>query len=176
MFASGLKMHKYGASMLRGGIPSVSRGILTTRGFSSTGGLFHNADTTINKDSQIPDLSALKLNSAGSNHLYAVFKLHNMPYLVTKGDAVYLPFKLKNAQVGDELVLNDVTTLGSPDFTYNNDKGISTDVFRLKASVVEITKEPYYEVYRKKQRCRRLKTFPVEPFQTVLRINELRLL
>lgn len=121
-----------------------------------------------------PDLTPLKLNSNGSKHLYAVFKLHNMPYLVTKGDKVYLPFKLANAQVGDLLVLDNVTTLGSPDFTYNNDEGIPQDLYQLKASVVEITREPYYEVYRKKQRCRRLKTFPVEPFQTVLMINELK--
>ncbi|KAG2733942.1 hypothetical protein G9P44_003467 [Scheffersomyces stipitis] len=121
-----------------------------------------------------PDLTPLKLNSNGSKHLYAVFKLHNMPYLVTKGDKVYLPFKLANAQVGDSLVLDNVTTLGSPDFTYNNDEGIPQDLYQLKASVVEITREPYYEVYRKKQRCRRLKTFPVEPFQTVLMINELK--
>ncbi|KAK6455368.1 mitochondrial ribosomal protein, large subunit [Scheffersomyces xylosifermentans] len=121
------------------------------------------------------DLTSLKLNSNGSKDLYAVFRLHNMPYLVTKGDKVYLPFKLKNAEVGDSVVLNDVTTIGSPDFTYNKEEGISEELYELKASVVEITREPYYEVYRKKQRCRRLKTFPVEPFQTVLMINELKL-
>jgi len=123
----------------------------------------------------LADLSRLKLNSNGSNHLYAIFKLHNMPYMVTKGDKVYLPFKLNKAAVGDTLVLNDVVTLGSPDYTYNDDNGIDSSLFDLKASVTEITREPYYEVYRKKQRCRRLKTFPVEPYQTVLTINELKL-
>lgn len=98
-----------------------------------------------------------------------------MPYLVTKGDKIYLPFKLKNALVGDELVLNNVTTLGAPEFTYNDDAGIPSLAYDLRASVVEITREPYYEVYRKKQRCRRLKTFKVEPHQTVLMINELSL-
>lgn len=121
------------------------------------------------------DLTALKLNSNGLEHLYAVFKLHNMPYLVTKGDKVYLPFKLKNAEVGDKLVLNNVTTLGSPDYTYNDDTGIDPKLFNLTAQVSEITREPYREVYRKKQRCRRIKTFPVEPFQTVLTIDDLML-
>ncbi|KAK6461502.1 mitochondrial ribosomal protein, large subunit [Scheffersomyces coipomensis] len=121
------------------------------------------------------DLTPLKINSNGSRDLYAIFKLHNIPYLVTKGDKVYLPFKLKNAKVGDSLKLNNVTTLGSPEYTFKVDQGINNELYELKASVVEITKEPYYEVYRKKQRCRRLKTFPVEPFQTVLMINELKL-
>ena len=121
------------------------------------------------------DLSALKLNSNGLDHLYAVFKLHNMPYLVTKGDKVYLPFKLKHAAVGDSLTLNQVTTLGLPDYTYNNDQGIDPKLYTLTAQVLEITREPYREVIRKKQRCRRVKTFPVEPFQTVLTINELKL-
>lgn len=124
---------------------------------------------------QTPDLTPLKLDSVGSNSLYAIFKLHNIPYLVTKGDKVILPFKLKDAEVGDLLILNDVTTLGSPEFTYNNDKGIAEELFELKANVVEITREPYYEVYRKKQRCRRLKTFPVQNHQTILMINELKL-
>ncbi|ODV80597.1 uncharacterized protein CANTADRAFT_20177 [Suhomyces tanzawaensis NRRL Y-17324] len=124
--------------------------------------------------SAVPDLHTLKISTNGSNHLYAIFKLHNMPYMVTKGDRVYLPFKLKNVQVGDKLKLNDVTTLGSPEFTYNDNKGIPQDAYELTASVVEITREPYYEVYRKKQRCRRLKTFPVEPFQTVLMVDELK--
>lgn len=123
----------------------------------------------------LSDLTPLKLNSNGSNHLYAVFKMHNMPYMVTKGDKVYLPFKLKNAQIGDSLVLNDVVTIGSPDYTFNDENGINPELYELKASVTEITREPYYEVYRKKQRCRRLKTFPVEPHQTVLTINELKL-
>ncbi|KAK6202346.1 mitochondrial 54S ribosomal protein YmL49 [Scheffersomyces amazonensis] len=122
-----------------------------------------------------PDLRPLKLNSNGSRDLYAIFKLHNMPYMVTRGDKVYLPFRLKGARVGDSLLLNYVTTLGSPEYTCKIDEGIPTDLYKLKASVVEITREPYYEVYRKKQRCRRLKTFPVEPYQTVLMINELKL-
>ena len=98
-----------------------------------------------------------------------------MPYLVTKGDRLILPFKLKNAEVGDTLRLNDVTTLGSPEFTYNDSQGISENLYDLKASVIEITKEPYYEVYRTKRRNRRVKTFPVQNYQTILTISELKL-
>lgn len=121
------------------------------------------------------DLTPLKLDSNGCRNLYAIFRLHNMPYLVTKGDRLVLPFKMKDAEVGDTLLLNDVTTLGSPEFTYNNSQGISEDLYDLKASVVEITKEPYYEVYRTKRRNRRVKTFPVQNYQTILMISELKL-
>lgn len=120
-------------------------------------------------------IAPLKINSNGSEHLYAIFKLHNMPYMVTKGDKVYLPFKLKNAEVGDQLFLNNVTTIGSPDYTLNDDAGIPSDLYSLKANVIEVTREPYYEVVKKKQRCRRFKRIPVQPFQTVLRIEELKL-
>lgn len=130
--------------------------------------------TTITTTSSSP-LSTLKLSSNGSRDLYAIFRLHNLPYLVTKGDKVYLPYKLKNASVGDVLNLNDVVTLGSPQYTLNMKEGISPELFDLKASVVEITKEPRYQVTRKKQRCRTTKTTQVDPFQTVLMINELKL-
>ncbi|KAI5949428.1 hypothetical protein KGF54_005663 [Candida jiufengensis] len=120
-------------------------------------------------------ISTLKLSSNGSRDLYAIFRLYNMPYLVTKGDKIYLPFKLKNVKIGDNLKLNDVITLGSTNYTYNNDKGIDSSIYNLQANVIEITREPLYHVIRKKQRCRRTKTFNVEPFQTVLMINELKL-
>ena len=161
--------------MFRLAVPTLrSRGIASTypnlfiRTLSGT-----SQTTPINK--QIPDLTTMKLDSIGSDSLYAIFKLHNIPYLVTKGDKIVLPFKLKEAEVGDLLILNDVVTLGSPEFTYNDDSGIPKELFDLKANVVEITREPYYEVYRKKQRCRRLKTFPVQNYQTILMINELKL-
>lgn len=125
-------------------------------------------------DAQKSPLLLLKFNGGASN-LYAVFRLHNMPYLVTKGDRVVLPFKLKGAEVGDQLNLNDIITVGSPEYTYNDTNGVPKEWVDLRANVVEITKEPYYEVYRKKQRCRRRKTFPVQPYQTILMINELKL-
>ncbi|RCK65350.1 54S ribosomal protein L49, mitochondrial [Candida viswanathii] len=119
--------------------------------------------------------AALKFTSNGSRDLYAIMKIHNMPYLVTKGDKVYLPYRLKRAAVGDVLNITDVTTLGTPSYTMNAKEGISPELYDLKASVIEITREPLYQVVRKRQRCRRKKTYNVEPFQTVLRINELKL-
>ncbi|KAG7660435.1 uncharacterized protein J8A68_006061 [[Candida] subhashii] len=131
--------------------------------------------TPINTIQSKPDLSALKLSSNGSKDLYAIFRLHNLPYLVTKGDKVYLPYKLKGADFGDELDLNDVTTLGSPTYTYTEKSGIPQELFKLRAKITEVTREPLYLTVKKKQRCRRKKTYENEHFQTVLTISELKL-
>lgn len=124
---------------------------------------------------KVADLAPLKFDSNGSADLYAVCKIHNIPYMVTKGDKLILPYKIKDHKVGDVLKLNNVTTIGSRNFTYNDDTGIPESAYELTATLAEITKEPKYQVYKKKQRCRRLKTMDVEPFQTHLVINELKL-
>ncbi|EGV64524.1 hypothetical protein PSN45_004837 [Yamadazyma tenuis] len=132
-----------------------------------------NGITSLKK--QVDDMKYLKYDSNGSNSLYAILRLHNIPYLVTKGDKIILPTRMKGVKVGDQLTFNNVTTIGSPNFIFNSENGVNPDLFEIKGSVVEITKEPYYEVYRKKQRCRRLKTIPVQNYQTILMINELKL-
>lgn len=125
--------------------------------------------------SKVADLSALKFDSNGCSELYAVCKIHNIPYMVTKGDTLVLPYKIRNHKVGDMLKLSEVITIGSRNFTYNDDLGIPESAYKLTATLTEITREPKYQVYKKKQRCRRLKTVDVEPFQTHLVINELKL-
>lgn len=123
----------------------------------------------------LPDLTYLRFDSNASKDLYAVCKIHNIPYMVTKGDKLILPYRIKNHEVGDVLKLNNVVTLGSRNFTYNDFNGIPEEAYELTATLAEITREPRYEVVRKKQRCRRKKTTVVEPFQTHLIINELKL-
>lgn len=121
------------------------------------------------------DLTPLKLDSNGCSDLYAIFKIHNIPYMVTKGDTVILPYRMKNQKIGDVLDLNNVTTIGSRNFTYTNEKGIPKQIYELRATLAEITREPKYQVFKKRQRCRRLKTVDVEPYQTHLVISELKL-
>lgn len=123
----------------------------------------------------VADLTPLKFDSNGSRDLYAICKIHNMPYLVTKGDRIVLPYRIRNHNVGDVLNLDTVTTLGLRNFTFNNDKGIPQAAFSLTATLAEITREPKYNVYKKRPRNRRLKTVEVEPFQTHLVISELKL-
>lgn len=149
------------------------RSLLTagTRRFSQQAALRNAAPAA----SAVPDLKLLKFDSNASNDLYAICKIHNMPYLVTKGDRLILPYKIRNHNIGDVLKLDNVVTLGSRNFTVNNDKGIPSLAFLLTATLAEITREPKYHVYKKKPRCRRLKTVEVEPYQTHLVINELKL-
>lgn len=117
----------------------------------------------------------LKFDSNGQQDLYAVGRIHNIPYLVTKGDKLVLPYKIRHHEVGDVLRLTNVTTIGSRNFTYNRAEGIPQEAFELTATLTEITKEPKWYVYKKKPRCRRLKTVEVEPFQTHMVIDELKL-
>lgn len=145
--------------------------------FKTTARLLSSSVTLRNAASQskVSDLAALKFDSNGCSELYAVCKIYNIPYMVTKGDRLVLPYKIRNHKVGDLLKLSEVTTIGSRNFTYNDDKGIPETAYELTATLAEITREPKYQVYKKKQRCRRLKTVDVEPFQTHLVINELKL-
>ncbi|CAH6719669.1 54S ribosomal protein L49, mitochondrial [[Candida] jaroonii] len=158
---------------LRGGFQAF-RGSMMMRSMTSSVGT-NNIGDIPSQTVSTQNFNLLKFDSNGSKNLYAILRIHNIPYLVTKGDKIILPTKLKGVKVGDQLDINKVTTLGSPNFTFNDNNGINKDLYNLKLNVVEITREPYYEVYRKKQRCRRLKTFPVENYQTVLTINELSL-
>ncbi|CAI7349959.1 CRE_collapsed_G0028610.mRNA.1.CDS.1 [Saccharomyces cerevisiae] len=92
------------------------RNLATSSSISSTKAKTSKTDTT-----------PLKL----SNELYAIFKIHNRPYLVTEGDRVILPFKLKQAEVGDILNMTDVTTLGSRNYKLVGHP-INTSLYTLK--------------------------------------------
>lgn len=124
---------------------------------------------------EVVDLKLLKFDSIGQEYLYAICRINNIPFLVTRGDRIILPYKIKNHEVGDVLNLNNVTTIGSRNFTFNREEGIPKSAYRLTATLAEITREPKYYVYKKKPRCRRLKTVEVEPFQTHLVIDQFKL-
>lgn len=116
------------------------------------------------------DLAPLKL----SNELYAIFKIHERPYLVTKGDEVILPFRLNRAEVGDTLNLTDVTTIGSRNYKLV-DSQIDPSIFTIKAVVLEKTKRAYQVREVTKRRNRRVRHAVNKADQTVLRISELKL-
>ncbi|SCU78737.1 LAME_0A05578g1_1 [Lachancea meyersii CBS 8951] len=148
---------------LRPVLPSLARPSFgfghASRTFASTGSVLQKLD-----------LTPLKL----SNELYAVFRIHNRPYLVTKGDKVVLPFKMKQAEVGDVLDLNDVTTIGSRNFKIV-DSPLDTSLYQLKATVLEKTKRPMRIREVTKRRNRKVRHAVSKPDLTVLRISELSL-
>lgn len=116
------------------------------------------------------DLTPLKL----SNELYAVFRIHNRPYLVTKGDKVILPFKLKQADVGDVLRLTDVTTIGSRNYKVV-DYPLDESLYTIKATILEKTKRPMRIREVTKRRNRKVRHAKNKGDLTVLRISELKL-
>ncbi|SCU83148.1 LADA_0C09824g1_1 [Lachancea dasiensis] len=136
-----------------------ARSSAVTRAFTST-------PTPLQK----MDITPLKL----SNELYAILRIHNRPYLVTRGDKVILPFKLKQAEVGDILNLNDVTTIGSRNFKIV-DAPIDPSLYNLRATVLEKTKRPMRIREVTKRRNRKVRHAVSKPDLTVLRISELSL-
>lgn len=132
-------------------------------------GFVRKTHSEVEKKSSKVDLTPLKL----ANELYAIFRIHNRPYLVTKGDKVILPFKLKQAEVGDVLNLNDVTTIGSRNFKLV-DEPIDTELYTLKATVVEKTKRPLRVREVTKRRNRKVRHATNKADLTVLRISELK--
>ncbi|GMF13388.1 unnamed protein product [[Candida] boidinii] len=119
---------------------------------------------------EVPDLTPLKYET----DLYASIKIHNRPYLVTKGDEVILPFHMKHAEIGDVLNFNDVTTIGSRNYTYNQ-PSIDPSFFNIKGVVLEKTKKPMYVKEITKRRNRRVRHVQVKHDITIVRISDLEI-
>lgn len=107
--------------------------------------------------------------------LYAIFRIHNRPFLVTKGDTVVLPFHMKNVKLGDKLKLTDVTTIGSRDYKMI-DYPIDPSLYTLTAKVIELTRKPLVAREKTKRRQRRVRTVKTKQMITILRIDDLKLL
>lgn len=120
---------------------------------------------------QLTNLTPLKFEK----DLYATIRVHNRPYMVTEGDKVFLPFRMKHAEIGDTLTFNDVISIGSRNYIFAG-KPIDPQLFSIKATVIEKTKQPYYVKEVTKRRQRHVRHIPVKHDLTVLRVSELRLL
>ncbi|CEP63624.1 mitochondrial 54S ribosomal protein bL21m LALA0_S08e06876g [Lachancea lanzarotensis] len=142
-------------------------GGFASNNFGQLNRTFATTKITLQKPQKF-DTTRLKL----SNELYAIFRIHNRPYLVTKGDKVILPFKMKQAEVGDVLNLNDVTTIGSRNFKIV-DNPLDPSLYQLKATVLEKTKRPMRIREVTKRRNRKVRHAISKPDLTVLRVSEL---
>ncbi|KAL6937977.1 54S ribosomal protein L49, mitochondrial [Hanseniaspora osmophila] len=143
-----------------------------TTGLPSSGlRQFSTSKLFLNQVSTKPTLNVEPLKL--SNELYAIFKIHNRPYLVTEGDKVILPFRMKNVEVGDILKLNDVTTIGSRNYKLI-DYPIDESVYSLQAVVTEKTKRPMRIREVTKRRSRRTRHAKNKADLTILKISELK--
>lgn len=125
-------------------------------------------DSAVSADTA--DLTPLKLEG----DLYAVVNVHNNPFLITKGDKMVLPYNLKTAEVGDVLNFHDVTTIGSRNYTFVGEP-IDTQLFSIKATVLEKTRLPMRVTEVTKRRQRKVKHQISKPQRTILRVTELKL-
>ncbi|KAK9239386.1 ribosomal protein L21-like protein [Lipomyces kononenkoae] len=133
-------------------------------------------DETIAKPTTLDLLNAFPISSH-LNHsmvtpLYATIRIHKNSFLVTVGDVVTLPYRLKDVEIGDILRLTQIETLGSRQFTWKGDPFVDERCV-VKARVVENTKEPMRVKIRTKQRNRRVKHIKSKHPYTVLTISEI---
>ena len=120
-----------------------------------------------------PSLSTLlPLLRAQQNH-YITIHIHGFPFLVTAGDTVTLPFRLKGVAVGQTLRLTHASVLGSRDYTLKGAPFIDEALYSCRATVVEETSEPMRIKTKTKRRNRKIKTVKSKHPYTVLRIKEL---
>ncbi|KAK4127174.1 hypothetical protein N657DRAFT_641117 [Parathielavia appendiculata] len=106
---------------------------------------------------------------------YITIHIHGVPYLVTEGDSVRLPFKMPGVEPGDVLRLNRATVLGSRDFTLKGAPYVDERLFECRAVVMGTESEPMRVKIKKKRRCRRTKTVKSKHRFTMLRISELKI-
>ena len=101
--------------------------------------------------------------------------MHAKPYLVTAGDVLRLPFRMKGVVPGDVLRLNRASVLGSRDLTLQGAPHIDERLFECRAVVLATEAEPMKVIIKKKQRIRRKKMVKSKHTHTILRISELKI-
>ncbi|KAI5857693.1 ribosomal protein L21-like protein [Tricharina praecox] len=125
--------------------------------------------------SKAETLRLLPLLRAQPQH-YITIHIHSFPFLVTLGDTITLPFRLKNIIPGQTLRLTHASILGSRDYTLKGSPWIDEKLFSCRAAVVEETREPMRVKKKTKRRQRKIKTVKSKHPYTVLRIKELEVL
>jgi len=121
---------------------------------------------------------------------YITAHIHGLPYLLTTGDTLRLPFLMPGVSPGDILRLNRASNLGSRDYTLLAPKaekvapgegsgGARTNVrylderlFVCRAVVVGTESEPMRVMEKTKRRQRRVKKVRSKHRFTVLRVME----
>jgi large subunit ribosomal protein L21 len=116
-------------------------------------------------------LSMLPLLLSQPQH-YITIHIHGVPFLVTRGDSITLPFLLKGVSVGQTLRLTHASVLGSRDYTLKGAPFLDTRLFSCRATVIAETAEPLRVKEKTKRRNRRVKKVKSKHSYTVLRIKE----
>lgn len=105
---------------------------------------------------------------------YITIHVHGVPYLVTRGDHVRLPFRMPGVVPGDVLRLTRASVLGSRDLTLRGTPFVDERLFECKATVLGVEAEPMREKTKTKRRNRKVKTVKSKHKYTILSISHLK--
>lgn len=117
------------------------------------------------------ELLPLKLGGA----LYATVHIHDRKFLVTEGDEIVIPVRLRDAAVGDVLEFSNVSTIGTREHTLTGAPAIDPSIFSIKGVVIEKTREPRRVHERTQRRVRHVRHVVTKNCITVIRVSELKL-
>jgi len=106
---------------------------------------------------------------------YITIHIHGVPYLVTRGDHVRLPFRMPGVVPGDVLRLTRASVLGSRDLTLRGTPYVDERLFECKATVLGVEAEPMREKVKTKRRNRKTKTVKSKHKYTILGISDLKI-
>ena len=105
---------------------------------------------------------------------HAAVHVHAHPYLVTEGDVLRLPGRIRGVAPGDVLRLTRASMLGSRDWTLRGAPYVDSRLFDCRAIVVGEEAEPMRIKEKTKQRNRRIKRVKSKHRYTEIVIRELR--
>jgi large subunit ribosomal protein L21 len=106
---------------------------------------------------------------------YVVASIVGRKYILTPSDTLSIP-RLRDVNVGDVLLLDEINELGSRDFTLRGNPSIPASRVQVHATVLEHTKGPMEFIYKKKRRKGYQKRKTHKQTYTRLRIGDIHIL
>ncbi|KAJ3516948.1 hypothetical protein NLJ89_g810 [Agrocybe chaxingu] len=133
------------------------------------------ATRAIHAGSVVPESTsaALQLIRSQSSQ-YVVASFAGTKYIITPRDLLTVPH-LRDAKVGDILVLDEIHELGSREYTLRGNPVIPPNQVKVQATVVEHTKGQMEFIFKKKRRKGYRKTIKHKQPYTRLRIGEIEI-
>ncbi|KAJ1733438.1 hypothetical protein LPJ61_001562 [Coemansia biformis] len=101
---------------------------------------------------------------------YATVVIKGRPFTVTQNDIVVMD-RIRDLELGDSLQLNQVTELGSRDYTIKGQPLVDPSLYRIEATVIEHPDGKLFTVTKKKQRTAHQKVTYHRNRHTMFRIS-----
>ncbi|KAJ2487309.1 hypothetical protein IWW37_005308 [Coemansia sp. RSA 2050] len=101
---------------------------------------------------------------------YATVVIKGRPFTVTQNDIIVMD-RIQELELGDSLALNQVTELGSRDYTIKGQPFIDSSLFKIEATVIEHPDGKLFTVTKKKRRTAHQKVTYHRNRHTMLRVS-----